>query len=115
MLKAGLYRGACSAGDIRARTLRWVFFGAASAAIITILVLPSNFLDGGPTICIWCRLGLPWCPGCGMSRAVCRLLHGEFSDALSLNWRVLIVAPILAWLYCKTVYQCFRDVVRKPA
>lgn len=50
----------------------------------------------GVTICLIKRfLGIP-CPGCGLTRAVISLCHGDISSAIKLNPLVLIVAPSLA-------------------
>ncbi|MEP7218020.1 MAG: DUF2752 domain-containing protein [Bacteroidota bacterium] len=66
---------------------------------VCIALLPDGLLDGGPTLCPIHMLGGTWCPGCGMTRALWSLLHGDVARALSLNWRVLIVAPLLILHY----------------
>lgn len=76
-----------------------------SFLLILIVYLPSDFLDNKPMLCLWQRLGFPFCWGCGMTRALWRMLHGEFKEAVQFNWKVLIVAPILAGFYFQLGYQ----------
>ena len=48
------------------------------------------------------------CPGCGMGHAVCALLKGNFLEALNYNPLVLIVLPILIYVWLKYVYKIFK-------
>jgi hypothetical protein len=54
-----------------------------------------------------------YCPGCGSTRAIHQLLHGDFLQALSLNPLMVISLPILAllcfrpkWAYRPSVAWC---------
>jgi hypothetical protein len=40
-----------------------------------------------------------------MTRALWQLMHGHFAAAIDLNWRVLIAAPILIWVFGKYVVK----------
>ncbi|MBU6343137.1 MAG: DUF2752 domain-containing protein, partial [Bacteroidetes bacterium] len=44
-------------------------------APVTILILPADFFDNGPTICPSKRFFNVECLGCGMTRAVMHLVH----------------------------------------
>jgi len=93
-------------GTSKRRSLRRsAFFIGISLALALIAVLPADFIDHLPAICLWRHLGFSHCWGCGMTRAFWHLLHGEFKTALDWNWRILIVAPILAGLYFRLGYQ----------
>ncbi|MDB5033714.1 MAG: hypothetical protein JWQ98_955 [Chlorobi bacterium] len=70
---------------------------------ICIVLLPDGFLDGGPAFCPVRLLGGSWCPGCGMSRALWSLIHGNLPKAIALNWRVSLVAPLLVMHYIQLV------------
>ncbi len=66
------------------RTAFWLV-GAAGAAGVALLALWTPPSDASATFCLTRRvLGLP-CPGCGLTRAVSHLLHGEWARALSLH------------------------------
>jgi hypothetical protein len=48
------------------------------------------------------------CPGCGGTRALYEMLHGNFSGALHFNALVTMLSPlVLAWL-AWSCYQAFR-------
>ena len=34
------------------------------------------------------------CPGCGATRALAALLHGQLSEALRLNWLIMALLPV---------------------
>ncbi len=36
------------------------------------------------------------CPGCGATRALASLLHGQVDEALRLNWLIVMMLPVLA-------------------
>ncbi|MEW6338418.1 MAG: DUF2752 domain-containing protein [Acidobacteriota bacterium] len=89
--------GNSSSADGRARLL----FAVLTAGVVLALLLPATALDGAPSVCLVRAAGIPWCPGCGMSRALWHAAHLEFEVAFSYNWRVVVVAPILAALYLR--------------
>src|SRR5882724_2189865 len=39
----------------------------------------------GPSLCIWKALTHQECPGCGLTRGFCFLVHGQFHRALGFN------------------------------
>ena len=51
------------------------------------------------------------CPGCGTTRALAALLHGDFAEALRFNALTTLLSPI-ALIYGAAVYR--RILVRKP-
>jgi hypothetical protein len=59
------------------------------------LYLYRSHVYGGSTLCV-ARLitGIP-CPGCGLTRATCSMLHGEWTLSLSMH---LLCLPVLAYL-----------------
>jgi hypothetical protein len=53
------------------------------------------FCRTGPTLCIWKMMLGVACPGCGLTRGVCALLHGEWADAVRANPLSLLAGGIL--------------------
>jgi hypothetical protein len=41
------------------------------------------------------NLGITWCPGCGLGRAITHVFHGEIKQALGLHWFVFPALAIL--------------------
>jgi hypothetical protein len=90
--------------DFLDRTVSWrivcqpflkpVFRTVALAALVASFVLVPG--RTGPDLCLLHRAtGLP-CPGCGVTRGLMHLSHGEWSEALGANPWVLVVWPLLA-------------------
>ena len=76
--------------------LRTVGIALIPAAV---MLIPTELLDGAPAICLFrLTLGVE-CPGCGMTRAVSAVLHGELARALAYNRGIVVVFPLLffAW------------------
>lgn len=44
------------------------------------------------------------CPGCGMTHAIASLIKGDFRSAMNYNPRVIIVFPILLYVWLKCIY-----------
>ncbi|MFH1010677.1 MAG: DUF2752 domain-containing protein [bacterium] len=112
MPRAG-YSRRNSASDVRLLVL-------VSALVLAFAVIPYSLLKGLPSPCLFHLLGLGNCPGCGMTRALWQLMHGHFAAALDLNWRVLIAAPILVWVYAQWIFRTIGiasrsgDLPRRP-
>ena len=49
-----------------------------------------------------------YCPGCGATRALRRVLRGDLLGALRYNAFIVIFAPILAYLAAVEIYDEFR-------
>lgn len=83
--------------------LRRVATAAGLFAIPMILAaVPLSTLEKAPPVCILRRLGIP-CWGCGMTRALASAARGSFKRAYDYNPRVVIVAPILAYLWAREI------------
>jgi hypothetical protein len=59
------------------------------------------YCQTGPTLCIWrILLGAP-CPGCGLTRGVCFLVHGKWVEAVRFNpLSTLCVGILLGNVLC---------------
>ena len=38
------------------------------------------------TFCPLANIGLKWCPGCGLGRAITQLFHGNLQESIRLHW-----------------------------
>jgi len=66
------------------RELFWLV-GVAGAAGLAVLAAWTPPDDGSLSLCLTRRgLGLP-CPGCGLTRGLAHLLHGDFARAMALH------------------------------
>lgn len=78
---------------------------ALTAGALLLAALPTAALDGAPVFCLFRWMGFGHCPGCGMTHALSHLLHARFGEAVAANWRVLLVAPLLAAFYSRVAWQ----------
>lgn len=90
--------------DILDRTISWRIVAQPLLTPVfrvlagVVLVASFVFVPGraGPDLCPLHRVtGLP-CPGCGVTRGLMFLSHGEWSEALGANPWVLVIWPVLA-------------------
>ena len=59
-------------------------------------------------MCIWKKtLGVE-CPGCGLTRATQHFVHGEWEVALDYNPLVVVVVPILGFLWGLQVWALVK-------
>ncbi len=73
------------------------------AAPFALVALPTRWLITAPSVCLIRRAtGCP-CAGCGMTRALSRLAHGDLRGAWRDNRRVVIVAPLLLGVWLRTL------------
>jgi hypothetical protein len=102
-----------------------ILLSVITLAILAAPLLPLNLMDRGPSLCVFCALGIEGifkifgihsgCPGCGMSRAVWAILHGDVNRAIAYNWRVILAAPILVTLYINLAASLVRRWFRIPS
>jgi hypothetical protein len=112
MRKATRWRNAGS----RIAQLRWqawlIVAGLPAALAVLALVTPEQ-LEELPGLCLWSRVTGEPCLGCGTLRAGCCLAHGELGRAVSYNRNVLVLAPLVAWIWLGQV--CLLRRVRHEA
>ncbi len=91
------------------------FFGCGriAAAVFLPLLLyawpDSLFEPGASTFCLFRNLtGFP-CPGCGMTRALVSLARLDGAAAWAYNPAVVVVAPLLLWLWAHWVGRLVEE------
>ncbi|MBR4995752.1 MAG: DUF2752 domain-containing protein [Alistipes sp.] len=66
--------------------------------------IPADIIFRGEhTVCLFHNITGHNCWGCGMTRALYSLLHFDFSGAWDYNRAVVIVAPLLIWVWIKWI------------
>jgi hypothetical protein len=89
---------------------KWLPAGLLLGGIAAALVL--FFFDPVQTpifpVCQFHRLTGLDCPGCGATRALHQVLHGNFPAALRLNAFVVLSLPLLAWLGARWLWGEFK-------
>jgi uncharacterized membrane protein YedE/YeeE len=85
----------------------WMLAGIVAAAIAAYLVNPLQVKLLPP--CLF-HLTTGWhCPGCGASRALHQLAHGNLLTALSYNPLLVLMLPVLVYLLFRSPSGMFRD------
>lgn len=80
-------------------------------AAVVFIVLPTAFFQDGHTLCLFKNLFGIDCPGCGMTRALSALGHGDYLAALQFNGSVLLVGPLLLFLLLRTFLEELVEII----
>ena len=83
------------------------YFSGLLLIPLVLLVLPADFFDTGRAICLSVILFGKTCYGCGITRAVHHLIHLEFLEAYNFNKLVVIVFPLISYLYFKEIVRVY--------
>jgi len=78
---------------------------------IILWVLPASFFDSGQSLCLSVLLLDKTCYGCGITRAVQHCMHGEFLIGYQFNPLVVIVLPLLIYLWAKLIIFNFKSII----
>lgn len=89
------------------------------------IFLPFDSIEGLPTKCIFKNVIFPFlfnghcpesglfkdceCPGCGMTRALSELIHGNFISAIEYNPLVILLVSVMLFLIIKDVIVLLRN------
>ena len=88
------------------------FWFAAAALSAAWLYYP--YCQTGPALCIWKKLFGVACPGCGLTRGVCFLVHGRWADAARFNPLSLLAGGILLGNIVSEAWRVVRERVVQP-
>jgi hypothetical protein len=80
---------------------------------IVLWLLPASFFDHGQSLCLSVLLFDQECFGCGITRAIQHAIHFDFYTAWNYNKLVVIVAPILVFVWLKWVRDAWRKMIKK--
>lgn len=96
------------------RILRYWRAAAVAAAPFAVYLVPRGwiFSEGHP-LCLFRNITGHECPGCGMTRALASLAYLDPVGAWHYNRAVVVVAPLLAWLWIRWIVRLSRDAARR--
>ena len=72
---------------------------------IALYFIPLNWIKSQHTICLYKNISGHDCYGCGMTRAILNALHFNFDEAYNYNKLVIIVLPLLIFIWAKLVLK----------
>jgi len=79
-------------------------------APILLIVVPTAYVENGPSICIFKNIFNFDCPGCGMMRAISCVFHLQFIKAFNYNKMIIIIFPLLTYIYIKYIIFLYRKL-----
>jgi hypothetical protein len=80
------------------------------AGPLILVVLPADFFDQGPPMCLSVILFDQTCYGCGMTRALMHLLHLQIETAAMYNKLVFIVLPLLLIVWAQELFKIRKKI-----
>lgn len=93
----------------------------ALGIIVLLLIIPLilsqitiSQLSKAPSLCIYKNITGKDCWGCGTTRAIVSLFQLDFSLAYQYNKRIVIIFPLLLYLWIKYFIRYLRVLLRQP-
>jgi hypothetical protein len=77
---------------------------------IALFLIPINYLDNAPTICLIKNISGYECFGCGMTHAIISTFNGHFEKAFLYNWKIIIILPLLAIIWGKQLIKLIKEL-----
>jgi|SRR6266487_6308207 len=78
---------------------------------LAFVLIPTSWFESRPSVCLIRNLFGINCLGCGMTRAISCVCHGNFKKAFHYNKLVVIVFPILCYTWLRSVITEYRKSV----
>lgn len=72
---------------------------------VLFFVVPLDWVKEQHSVCLFKMVTGNECIGCGMTRAVLSVFHFRFEDAIMFNKLVIIVFPLLVFIWAKTIFK----------
>lgn len=79
---------------------------------LVLVLLPADFFDGGPAICLSRVFFDQDCYACGMTRACMRIIHLQFREAMNYNFLAFAVMPLLAIVWLRELQNSAAAMIR---
>lgn len=80
---------------------------------IAFYFVPVEWLNKQHSICLFKNIFGIECYGCGMTRAILSSLHFDFDNAYQYNKLVVIVLPLLVYIWTKTFIKYFTSKINQ--
>jgi len=74
-----------------------------SAIPFVFMLIPPSFFTDGTSLCLIKNLSGVNCPGCGTIRAISSIFHFQFIEAWNYNKSIIIVFPLLGYIWFKFI------------
>lgn len=71
---------------------------------LVLVAVPSSYFETGHSICLVKNLFGFDCPGCGMTRALSALAHGDIVSAIHFNSLVILIGPLLGYILLRALF-----------
>ncbi len=66
--------------------------------------------QSGPVLCLWKLFLNIECPGCGLTRGICFLVHGRIVEAIRFNPLSIVALALLTLTFLKSSFHLYRAV-----
>ena len=86
----------------------WRAVAVALLPLALYFIPRESFFEHTHTLCLVHWFTGEECWGCGMSRALMSLMYLDFESAWAYHRGVVVVAPVLAWLWLKWIVRLVR-------
>lgn len=83
----------------------WRAIAVALLPLALYFIPRESFFEHTHTLCLVHNLTGEECWGCGMSRALLSVMYFDFEAAWNYHRGVVVVAPILVWLWMKWIVK----------
>ena len=90
--------------------MKYLIFTGLIILPVVLCLLPASFFDQGQSICFSVLVFNKECFGCGITRAVQHLIHFDFQTAWNFNKLVIVVAPVLFYLWFNWVLHFWKKI-----
>lgn len=84
---------------MKSRNFQRIWLAVLFIGPIVLLFLPAGYFDSGVALCPSRVFFNYECWGCGMTRAVMHLMHFDLDSAVFYNQGVVVVFPILVYIW----------------
>ncbi len=84
--------------------------GALLLLPLALFLLPLSYIDSMPSVCLIKNITGHECPGCGMTHAILNIFHGNFTQAFYYNKLVIVIFPLLSYIWLKTIAVSYKKL-----